>query len=198
MRRFYIHAITLTATALLLSASSAVAGPPWISVEFPSNPHHPSTRDATFLIRAYHHSTSIDVPISATLEGLIGGVRKSMPARVAKTNMPGVFAVHAEVPAEGVWVAAVTLAEGEHSMATALVTLGRNGRVMSANVPSSKTKDGWVVPRAATAEDIQAELREATKLADTESGNDVKYAGVGAGLALLAFAAAFRRRSRSR
>lgn len=196
MRRSYVHAVALAAAALLISAGSVVAGPPWISVEFPTNPHHPSTRDATFLIRAYHHSTSIDVPITATLEGLVGGARKSMPARIVKTHIPGVFAVHADVPADGVWVAAVTLAEGEHSTATALVTLGRNGRVMSANVPSSRTRDGWVVPRAVTAEDIQAELTEATRLANAEGNRDVRYAGFGAaGLVALALALVSRRKA---
>jgi hypothetical protein len=94
-------------------------------------------------------------------------------------------------------VAAVTLEQGEQATATALVTLGRGGRVMSANVPSSKTRDGWVVPRAVTAEDIQAELREATKLAEAGTGSDMRYAGFGAaGLMAVALALVSRKKAR--
>jgi len=198
MRRSYVHAVSLAMGAILILAGAALAGPPWIAVEFPANPHHPSTRDATFLIRAYHHSEAIDVPLVARLEGLVDGARKTVQARVSKTNLPGVFAVYADVPETGAWVAAVTLTQGENATATALVTLAGDGRVVSANVPSNRTRDGWVVPREVTAADIEAELRRATRLADAATDDVTHHAGLGAGLLLLAFAAAAGRKARNR
>ena len=54
MRKHRVRA-AMIAAALVTLAAPALAGPPWISVEHPSNPHHPSTRGAAFLVRAYHH-----------------------------------------------------------------------------------------------------------------------------------------------
>lgn len=186
--------------ALLLGvfASPALAGPPWISVEYPANPHHPSTRGATFLIRAYHHEISLNVPMSAIAEGLVKGERLSIPLEVARTGTPGLYAVRAKLPADGAWVVAVTLTEGEHATATALVSLDASGRVLTASVPSSTTRDGWVVPRAVTPADIDAELRVAARLA--RAGMPAEHrAGLGgaAGLLALAIFACGRRLSRN-
>lgn len=174
-------------------------GPPWISVEYPSNPHHSSTRDATFLVHAYHHSTSITVPISATVEGLVDGRRTSEPVDVTPTNLPGVYAVRVPERKKGIWLVAVSLDPGEGSTATALVTLGGDGEVMTARVPSRTTPDGWVVPSAVTSGDIDAALRTAQRFAGAgeETGTSTRNAGV-AGLLLLAMAGLARRRGTDR
>jgi hypothetical protein len=41
----------LVAALALLAASPAVAGPPWIAIEYPATPLHPSTR-RRLLVRA--------------------------------------------------------------------------------------------------------------------------------------------------
>lgn len=185
---------TLTATGAAAATPDAPFGPPWISVEYPANPHHPTTRDATFLVHTYHHSTSIVVPMKAVAEGLVNGKRTSVPLDITPTDRAGVYAVRAAVPESGTWLVAVTLEEGESSTATALVTLGRDGTVMTARVPSTRTRDGWVVPRSVTAADIDAELQAARRFAG--DAKDVRHAGLAAGLFLLAFAGlATRRRS---
>ncbi|MGH7503643.1 MAG: hypothetical protein ACREL7_18095 [Longimicrobiales bacterium] len=159
-------AILLLAPLLLLGiAASASAGPPWISIEFPTNPHHPSTRDAAFLVRLYHHSTSIDVPLTAVAHGLADGKRMTLPLRVAPTNLAGVFAVRGLPEDANGWVAVVTMQESEHASATALVTLGPKGEVVAVNVPSYTTNDGWVVPRNVTDDDIETRVSQAQILA---------------------------------
>jgi hypothetical protein len=183
--------------ALLLSAQPAAAGPPWIAVEVPSNPHHASTRDATFLVRAYHHSAALDVPLTARAEGLLNGKRESVKLAIERTHQPGVYAVRSKL-AEGTWVVVVTLKESEQSTASALVTLGREGQVVAVRVPSDRTRDGWVVPRAVTAADVEGELRAAVRTAslDARAGStSLANAGALGLLVLAALIGAARRRA---
>jgi hypothetical protein len=183
---------TLTATQAAAASPDAPFGPPWISVEYPANPHHPSTRGATFLVHTYHHSTSIAVPMTAVAEGLVDGRRTSVPLDIKPTDRAGVYAVRAAVPEQGTWLVAVTLEEGEGATATALVSLGRDGTVMTARVPSTTSRDGWVVPRGVTAADIEAELQAARRFAGVPQ--EVRHAGLAAGLLFLAFAGLATRR----
>ncbi len=193
MRTMFTRAALVACAALATLATTAVAGPPWIAVEIPSNPHHPSTRGATFLVRAYHHSSALDVPMRGTAEGLVDGKRRSLPLSIQKTNTPGVFAVRADLPEQGTWIVAVTIADGE-ATATALVTLSRSGEVRDVQVPSNRSRDGWTVPRAVTAEDIETQLRTAAKVAALENQTATRNASLGAGLLALIFAAALHRR----
>jgi hypothetical protein len=155
--------------AVMLLANPVDAGPPWISVEIPSNPHHTSTRGATFLVHAYHHSASIDVPMTAMAEGLVDGQRRSLKLDVTRTNLPGVFAVRSSLPKAGAWVVVVTLQESKSSSASALVTLGSDGQVTNVRVPSKTSGDGWVIPQAVTSSDIESELRMAAKIASLQT-----------------------------
>ena len=150
------------ATMLLFTAAGpAHAGPPWISIELPANPHHASTRDATLLVRAYHHSTALNAPLIGVAEGIVDGKRISLPLALRATNQPGVFAVTTPLPKGGTWIMAITLSESKQSTATALVTVDPQGRIVSIDVPSNRSPDGWVVPRPVGQRDIEAALRAA-------------------------------------
>ena len=165
--RTYLFAASLT----VMTASTALAGPPWISVELPANPHHPSTRGAAFMIRAYHHSTSISVPVAGRAHGIVGGKRVTMPLDIRPTNQTGVFAVHTELPRNGAWVLAVTLTESADATATALVSVSAQGRVIAVDVPIDRSRDGWNVPRTVTDSDIDAALRAISVAAEPASAN---------------------------
>ncbi|HSJ08420.1 MAG TPA: hypothetical protein VK928_00865 [Longimicrobiales bacterium] len=156
-----LRSLFLSATLTFAVASAAHAGPPWISVEMPANPHHPSTRDATLLVRAYHHSTGLNAPLRGSAEGIVDGRRVSLPLDLRPTNQAGVFALATPLPKGGTWVLAITLRESGESSATALVTVDTHGRVVAVDVPSGRSRDGWTVPRAVDAGDIEAALRAA-------------------------------------
>jgi hypothetical protein len=154
----------LAGVALFAAASPALAGPPWISVEYPSNPHHPSTRDAAFLIRLYHHSDAIVVPVTGRAEGMVRGQRRSVDVKVNPTAFAGLYAV-SDLPEEaGSWVVVITMNQGESS-ATALITLASDGSPMAVRVPSRRTADGWVVPVAVKNADIDAAVAQADRFA---------------------------------
>lgn len=180
--------IVLTACCTLaLTASAALAGPPWISVEYPANPHHPTTRDATFLVHAFHHGEHIAPTISATFEGLVDGRRQTLTARITRTHRAGVYAVRGDVPPAGTWLAVVRLRDGT-APATALVTLGDDAQVLAIDVPTDRSRDGWSIPRDVSEAEIVSALRAANgmRTAQQDEGSNAAYAGVA--LAMLALA----------
>ena len=151
----------IAAALTLALAAAAHAGPPWISIELPANPHHASTRNATLLVRAYHHSTSMNAPLTGTAEGIVDGRRVSLPLELRATNQPGVFALTTPLPKGGTWIMAITVTESSTATATALVTVDHRGRIVAVDVPSSRTRDGWMVPRRVDTGDVEAALRAA-------------------------------------
>lgn len=72
-------AVALVAAAP--SSSARLAGPPWISIEYPANPLDPSTRGDYLLVHAFHHQLAVSAPVRGTAEGLVNGVRKSIELR---------------------------------------------------------------------------------------------------------------------
>lgn len=156
--------LVLTALAALPLASAPVsAGPPWIAIEYPANPHHPSTRGALLLVRAYHHSTAVAVPVRGTAEGLVQGRRTSRPLDLRATSTPGVFALRGELPREGTWVLAITAEQSSEASATAIVQLDGRGGIAGVEVPARESRDGWLVPRAVERSDIDRALRAAAR-----------------------------------
>ena len=60
------------------TVTTAVAGPPWISIEYPVNPYDRTTKDAFLLVHAFHHGNATDFPVNGTAEGLVNGQRRSL------------------------------------------------------------------------------------------------------------------------
>jgi hypothetical protein len=156
-----VRNLCMTAALSLALATAAHAGPPWISIELPANPHHPSTRNASLLVRAYHHSASLNAPLTGTAEGIVDGRRVSLPLELRPTHQPGVFALTTPLPKGGTWIMAISVTESTNAIATALVTVDTRGRIVAVDVPSSRTRDGWMVPRRVDADDVEAALRAA-------------------------------------
>lgn len=191
-----IRRLLLSAALTLGLATGADAkGPPWISIELPANPHHSTTRDATLLVRAYHHSDALKSTISGTIEGIVDGRRVSLPLDVRPTHQTGVFAVRTPLPKGGTWIMAITVSESTESAATALVTIDPRGRIVGVDVPSRKSRDGWTVPEKVEARDIEAALRAAHVAYSGESESAPRYAlAFALPIVLLGGMAAIRRR----
>jgi hypothetical protein len=169
----------LLATLGLLAAAPAVAGPPWISIEYPANPHHASTRGAALLVRAYHHSTAHSVPVRGSAEGIVNGKRVSRQLELRPTNIAGVYALRSELPGEGTWVLAISLEQGTNDGATALVTLDGKGGIAHVEVPATRNAEGWTVPRQVRPADVERALQLA--VAGVPGGSGYSHAGAGAG-----------------
>jgi hypothetical protein len=148
------------ATVLTFIISSvALSGPPWISVEYPVNPHDPNTRGGFMTVRTYHHGDATAYDISGTAEGLVNGRRQSTRLDIRRLPQAGMYVVRWQKPAEGSWALVVsTSREGNH-MASVLVDVDARGRVASVTVPSNSIENGrWQVPRRVSAGEISTAL----------------------------------------
>jgi hypothetical protein len=152
------RALYVSAASLLL-AGAAAAGPPWISIEYPANPHDPIARGAFMTVRTYHHGDLIGYELSGTAEGLVNGQRRSMRLDIRRMSQPGTYAVHWRKPAQGNWVLVVSSGRDGTTAATALVTVGNSGRVANVEVPSRAVEGGrWQAPRAVSTAEVDALL----------------------------------------
>lgn len=160
---------SLALAAVLSSlATPAFAGPPWISAEFPSNPHETASRGAFLLVHTYHHGTPTQFRLTGTAEGLVNGRRQSLPLEIVPTSRPGVFAVRFKPQGGGAWVLAFNMGESRDG-AGMIVAVGKNGQPTTAQVPSSTAEGGrWIIPRAVTPQDIDSALRAQVALHGAE------------------------------
>ena len=132
----------------LAAASPALAGPPWLTLEF--RPNFPGV----VLVRTFHHGTPQAMPLTGTAEGLVNGQRRSVPLTFVLADAPNVYSVSNTWGAEGVWVLNIS-ATGDHLGAGAVVGLDRNGETAFARFP--RTTVG--ASRPATAREAEAMLR---------------------------------------
>jgi hypothetical protein len=166
LHRALVPAIVLTLSVVTASVAAPVAAPvvakwpPWISIESPVNPFDNSTHGAAFLIHAMvREGTPTLTDVSVTAEGLVGGVRKTIPVRVDTTSRPAIFAVRKQWPAEGTWLLRVTLLS-----TTAIVTLDKAGNVAGTNIPTVAERSGGMqIPRTIAPREIDALLADAAK-----------------------------------
>jgi hypothetical protein len=149
----------------LAVASLALAGPPWISIEYPVNPHDQSMRGAMLLVHVFHHQTPIAYPVEGTAEGIVNGDRRSVKLEFTETARPGVYGLRRQWATEGVWTLVIKMSRGDHDGATAVVELGPNGDVASVRVPTRQER-GWTIPTDVSMDEIDQALRaRATALA---------------------------------
>lgn len=153
---FHRSGLTALGAALLLGAlpSTAVAGPPWISIELPANPLNPTTRGAYLLVHTYHHADAISAPLTGRAIGMIGSRRDTVALSFERTSVPGVYALRQTWGSEGTWALAITLGEGSSAAASALVAIAGDGEVRGVRVPTrTNGRDTW--PRAASDDDVE-------------------------------------------
>jgi hypothetical protein len=140
---------------------SVVAGPPWISIEYPVNPFDRTTRGAHLLVHAYYHGTPVAYPVSGTAEGIVNGERRTMTLRFETTSRTGVYALRKQWPSEGSWTLVISVTQGENDaagVAQALVELSPAGTVASVQVPTRQHAEG-AFPRRLSAQEIETAVR---------------------------------------
>ena len=106
-------------------------------------------KDAGMAVRVENCADAANAQVTAIAEGIVNGVRRSIPLRLVAATTPGAFAVSHEWPVEGAWVVHLTGHCGR-STASAVVPFGPNGFLRE----SSK-----FLPRAATAAEVEAVLK---------------------------------------
>ena len=150
----------LALTSLFATTAFVASGPPWISIEYPANPYDSASRGAFLLVHAFHHGTPMGFPVFGTAEGLVGGARRTVSLEFRNTSRPGVYALHKQWPADGVWtlVLGVRQGEGEGNTVQAVVELAPDGRVASVEVPTRQQRN-WLIPSRVVMNDVESGLR---------------------------------------
>jgi hypothetical protein len=140
---------------------SAAAGPPWISIEYPVNPHDATTRDALLLVHAFHHGTPMQFPVSGTAEGIVDGKRQSVTLAFTRTSRTGVYALRRQWAAEGTWTLLISVRQSDRDLdvATAVVELSPSGDVAAVQVPVRR-QGQWSIPGLVRTADIEARLQQ--------------------------------------
>ena len=120
--------------ASLTIATPLVAGAPWISIELPANRINPETRGAYLVVRTYFHATPAQLVMRGTAEGLVNGVRRSVPLAFRTTSQTGVVALDKTWGDGGPWVLDVRAFNGSLEM-SAVVGVGTTGEAVLVRVP---------------------------------------------------------------
>jgi hypothetical protein len=187
--------VRIALLASVLGATPALAGPPWISIEYPANPFDAATRGALLTVHTYHHGTAMQYPLRVFAEGRVNGKMQRVALTARPTAAPGVWAVSGTLPRGEGWVVSATLSmQDEKGGATALVALTGSGRLAGVQVPFDR-RDGYIVPRAATPAEMDALL--STAIAASRQTTAARTVGgpllAGSGLLLLLPAVLLRR-----
>lgn len=166
MPKLSLPRIGIPVVLSLVIATAAIAGPPWIAIEYPANPHDPGTRGALLTVRTYHHGELVSYELTGTAEGLVNGKRQSNPLDIRRLSSAGMYAVRWQKPAQGTWVLVISSKrEGQHA-ATAVVSIDGAGRVAGVSVPSDPIEGGrWLVPRRVGSAEIDAMLKGSAAVA---------------------------------
>jgi hypothetical protein len=108
-----------------------------------------ATKSAAFVFRTEGCADPAKPRISATAEGLVNGMRRSLALKLMEPSKPGVYAVIQNWPDEGQWVVVLKGACADES-AGAIVPIGSRGFIRN----SAK-----FLPRPATRAEIDASLK---------------------------------------
>ncbi|MDB4889262.1 MAG: hypothetical protein JWL61_1117 [Gemmatimonadetes bacterium] len=149
----------LVAAGSPVSARTAVAGPPWISIETPVNPYDATTKDAYLLVHAFHHGTPVAVPVSGTAEGIVNGERRSVKLEFTPTSRAGAFALRKQWGDAGIWTLVIAVHQHDNDAAQALVEVGADGEVTRIQVPTRVGERNYRFPRELSAQEIDSALR---------------------------------------
>jgi hypothetical protein len=152
-------ALLLVLASATVTSAAALKWPPWLSIEAPVNPFDPDARGAVLLVHAAVREGRTSVAdLSGSAEGLVRGVRRSVPLRFDATSRPDVYAVRRQWPSDGTWLLRITLLRNT----TALVTLDGAGNVASTHVPT-RMNSGLALPRPVGAAEIDSALALAAR-----------------------------------
>ena len=145
-----MHRLALALCLSLAAATPAVAGPPWLTIEF-----RPNNFAGVMLLRTYNHGEGLAMPLTGTAEGVVNGQRRTVALTFNRAaDAPNAYTVPNTWGVEGVWVLNISVT-GDHLGAGAVVGLDRNGEPAFTRFP--RTTVG--ASRPATSREVSAMLR---------------------------------------
>ncbi|MFL5595489.1 MAG: hypothetical protein ACJ785_12895 [Gemmatimonadaceae bacterium] len=158
MRRTLLRTLALVSALTLSAFSTALAGPPWIAIEYPANPFDRASRDAFLTVRTYHHGDLMAKTVTGTAEGVVNGKRQSVRLDIQPGSQAGMYVVRWQKPATGRWILVINSGNQGVTDATAVVEISPTGGVANVTVPTRSYGGGWIGPRPVAAAEIDGLL----------------------------------------
>jgi hypothetical protein len=158
MKRSLLRTCALVGALTVTAFSTALAGPPWIAIEYPANPFDRTSRDAFLTVRTYHHGQILAKTVTGTAEGVVNGKRQSMKLDIRPGSQPGMYVVLWQRPTVGRWVLVINSGNQGVVDATAVVEISPTGGVANVSVPTRNYGNGWIGPRPVAAAEIDGLL----------------------------------------
>lgn len=159
MKRTLLRSATLASALTLIAFSTALAGPPWIAIEYPANPFDRASRDAFLTVRTYHHGNLMERTVTGTAEGIVNGKRQTMRLDIRPGSQAGMYVVRWQRPAAGKWVLVINAGQQGVVDASAVVEISPTGGIAGVTVPTRHVGDGWIGPRAVAAAEVEGLLQ---------------------------------------
>ena len=159
MRSKLLRSFALVTALTMTAFSTALAGPPWIAIEYPANPFDAASRDAFLTVRTYHHGQIVAKTVTGTAEGVVDGKRQSMKLDIRPGSQTGTYVVRWQKPATGRWVLVINSGNQGIVDATAVVEISGNGTVAGITVPTRSYGNGWIGPRPVASSEIDGLLQ---------------------------------------
>ncbi len=159
MKRTLLRSATLVSALTLIAFSTALAGPPWIAIEYPANPFDRASRDAFLTVRTYHHGNLMERTVTGTAEGIVNGERQTMRLDIRPGSQAGMYVVRWQRPAAGKWVLVINAGQQGVVDASAVVEVSPTGGIAGVTVPTRHVGDGWIGPRAVAAAEVEGLLQ---------------------------------------
>lgn len=159
MKRTLLRSATLVSALTLIAFSTALAGPPWIAIEYPANPFDRASRDAFLTVRTYHHGNLMERTVTGTAEGIVNGKRQTMRLDIRPGSQAGMYVVRWQRPAAGKWVLVINAGQQGVVDASAVVEVSPTGGIAGVTVPTRHVGDGWIGPRAVAAAEVEGLLQ---------------------------------------
>jgi len=159
MKRSLLRTFALVTALSLPALSTAHAGPPWISIEYPANPFDQASRGGFLTVRTYHHGQIMAKTLTGTAEGVVNGKRETMKLDIRPGSSTGTYVVFWQRPAVGRWVLVINSGNQGIVDATAVVEISATGEVASISVPTRSYGNGWIGPRPLAASEIDGLLQ---------------------------------------
>lgn len=153
-----VLAIALVSATAGFTSSAPLKWPPWVSVESPVNPFDPTARGALMLVHVtFREGRSTIADLQGTAEGVVNGVRRTVPLRFDDTGRPNTYALRRQWPSDGTWLVRLVVRQ-----TTAIVTLDQAGNVLATRVPTERHGDD-MLPRLVASREIDSTLAVAAR-----------------------------------
>lgn len=159
MKRTLLRSATLASALTLIAFSTALAGPPWIAIEYPANPFDRASRDAFLTVRTYHHGNLMARTVTGTAEGIVNGKRQTVRLDIRPGSQAGMYVVRWQKPVAGKWVLVINAGQEGVVDASVVVEISPAGGIAGVTVPTRHVGDGWIGPRAVAAAEIEGLLQ---------------------------------------